>query len=120
MMIRWRISLFVLLSVVLTLSFPAPFTAQHNETQELVEATDISRNEQRETHQRPVVRTPSHTVSIIKNISQASPLFIIMTWLCLITIPRPYLPFIPIISIRKKLDFLQPIKYTSKFVAAIA
>ncbi|MGN7356488.1 hypothetical protein ACTHPF_03920 [Paenibacillus sp. SAF-054] len=111
---RLRVLFIVLLGCIQMLTFPVSF--EEEVTSPYGSETETVHN-RIDPQSKPLTRkTPSFIQRLII-MATALPLIFVMPLLLLLRIPKPRLPFIPYILIRKKYLMLLPIKFTSSYVA---
>ncbi|BFH63249.1 hypothetical protein [Paenibacillus azoreducens] len=110
---RLRMLLIVVLGCVQMFTFPISFEE---------EVTHVYNSETETVHSRIdsqskllTRRTPAFIQKLLIAAS-VLPLLFVIPLLWLLRIPKPRLPFVPYILVRKKYLFLLPIKFTSNYV----
>ncbi|MEC0242445.1 hypothetical protein P4H66_21785 [Paenibacillus dokdonensis] len=110
---RLRMLLIVVLGCIQMFSFPISFEEEVTSPYSSETETVHSRMDPQS---KPLARkTPSFLQRLIM-LASALPLLFVMPLVLLLRLPKPRLPFIPVILIRKKYLLLLPIKYTSSYL----
>ncbi|MWV42994.1 hypothetical protein GRF59_05075 [Paenibacillus sp. HJL G12] len=111
---RLRMLLIVVLGCIQMFTFPVSFEEEVTSTYNSETETVHSRLDPQG---KPLARkTPSFLQRLLL-MASALPLLFVMPLLLVLRIPKPRLPFVPFILIRKKYLLLLPIKFTSSYVA---
>lgn len=111
---RFRMLLIIVLGCLQMLSFPVVFeeeipSSYANETETVHGRIDPQ--------SKPLIRKIPSFMQRLMLMASALPLLFVIPQLLLLRIPKPRLPFVPCILVRKKYLLLLPIKFTSSYVA---
>jgi len=111
---RLRMLLIVLLGCIQMLTFPVSFEEEIPPTNNTETETVHGRIDPQT---KPAVRKNPSLLQRLIMLASALPIVFVIPLLLLLRIPKPRLPFSPIILVRKRYLLLLPVKFTSSYVA---